>query len=108
MFGLLTVAGSGVVVSADEATIKLGKEVVLDRKKGNCLACHIIEDGPQPGNQGPPLVAMSARFPDREVLKAHISNPLEFNPNTVMPPFGLHNIVSESEIDAIVDYLLTL
>ena len=45
---------------------------------------------------------------DREALKAQIFNPLDKNPNSVMPPFGLHNILSESEIDAIVDYLLTL
>lgn len=93
---------------ADEATIKKGKEVAFDRKTGNCLACHMIADGALPGNQGPPLVAMQARFPDREVLKAQISNPLQRNPNSIMPPFGLHNILSESEIDAVVDYLLTL
>ena len=94
--------------SADEASIALGKEVAFDRKKGNCLACHVIAEGSLPGNQGPPLVAMQARFPEREKLKAQIVNPLDKNPNSIMPPFGLHNILSDSEIDAIVDYLLTL
>ena len=110
LLGQLLFAGFlfGTPASADEATIKLGKEVAFDRKKGNCLACHMIDDGSLPGNQGPPLVAMQARFPDRETLKAQIFNPLDKNPNSVMPPFGLHNILSESEIDAIVDYLLTL
>lgn len=93
---------------ADEAMVEKGKSIAFDRKKGNCLACHMIADGSLPGNQGPALIAMQARFPDAAVLKAQISNPLEKNPNSIMPPFGLHNILSEEEIDAIVEYLLTL
>ena len=96
------------VATADEAMIEKGREVAFDRKKGNCLACHVIADGSLPGNQGPPLVAMQARFPDKAVLKAQISNPLEQNPNSIMPPFGLHNIISSDDIDAIVEYLYTL
>lgn len=95
-------------VYADEATIKKGKEVAYDRKKGNCLACHAMDDGTLPGNQGPPLMAMQARFPDKAVLRAQIYDPLERNPNTIMPPFGVHNILTDEEIDAIVEYLLTL
>ena len=45
-----------------------GKSLTFDRKKGNCLACHMIDDGELAGNNGPPLLAMKARFPDREVL----------------------------------------
>ena len=94
--------------SANEAMIEKGKEVAFNRKKGNCLACHIIADGSLPGSSGPPLVAMKARFPDKVALKAQISNPLDANPNSMMPPFGLHNILNGEEIDAIVEYLLTL
>ena len=93
---------------ADESLVSKGKEIAFDRKKGNCLACHAIADGSLPGNQGPPLVAMQARFPDKDKLRLQISNPLEKNPNSIMPPFGLHNILSDKEIDAIVEYLLTL
>ena len=96
------------VATADEAMIEKGKEVAFDRKKGNCLACHMIDDGSLPGNQGPPLVSMQARFPDKAVLRAQIYNPLEKNPNSIMPPFGLHNVISDSDIDAIVEYLYTL
>ncbi|NKB77152.1 MAG: sulfur oxidation c-type cytochrome SoxX [Gammaproteobacteria bacterium] len=105
---LLLGSVSGSLAIADEAAITKGKKVAFDRKKGNCLACHMIDDGTLPGNQGPPLVAMKARFPDKEVLKAQIYNPLEKNPNSIMPPFGLHNILSDGEIDAITEYLLTL
>ena len=99
---------TGTAAYADEASISKGKQVAFDRKLGNCLACHAIADGSLPGNQGPPLVAMKTRFPDRAVLRAQIANPLERNPNSIMPPFGLHNILSDDDIDAIVDYLLTL
>jgi sulfur-oxidizing protein SoxX len=96
--------------SAAEAmdTVKHGKKVAFDRKKGNCLACHMIDDGVSPGDLGPPLVAMKARFPDRAKLRAQIWDPQVANPDTRMPPFGKHKIISEKDIDAIVDYLYTL
>ena len=93
---------------AKEDTIALGKKVAYDRKKGNCLACHMMDDGVSPGDIGPPLVAMKARFPDRAKLRAQIDDPEANNPNTMMPPFGKHKVLSSAEIDAIVDYLYTL
>jgi len=95
-------------VFADAASVAAGKEVAFDRKKGNCLACHAIEGGESPGDIGPPLLAMQARFPDRAKLRAQIWDPQVANPDTRMPPFGKHKIVSEQDIDNIVDFLLTL
>ena len=94
--------------AADADTISKGKEVAVDRKKGNCLACHMMGDGVSPGNIGPPLIAMKARFPEREKLRAQIWDPQIANPGTRMPPFGKHQALTEAEIDAIVDYLYTL
>ena len=108
LLGLLMTPLVSAPIYADEALISKGKEVAFDRKKGNCLACHMMDDGSLPGSSGPPLVAMKARFPDKEVLRAQIYNPLERDPDTMMPPFGLHNVLSDDEIDAIVEYLLTL
>jgi sulfur-oxidizing protein SoxX len=97
------------VAAADEAaTIKLGKEVAVDRKKGNCLACHMMGDGVSPGNIGPPLIAMKARFPEKSKLRAQIWDAQVANPGTRMPPFGKHKALSEAEIDAVVEYLYTL
>ena len=99
-------------VSAEEAettsVIEQGKAVAFDRKKGNCLACHAIEGGNLPGNIGPPLVAMKARFPDKAKLRAQIWDSTKMNPNSIMPPFGRHQILSESEIDKIVEFIYTL
>ena len=97
-----------VASAADEATIKMGKEVAYDRKKGNCLACHMMDDGASPGDIGPPLIAMKARFPDRAKLRAQVWNAMDNNPGTRMPAFGKYQALSEAEIDAIVDYLYTL
>ena len=99
--------GSIAPANAEEAktAIQKGKEVAYDRKKGNCLACHAMDDGTLPGNIGPPLVAMKLRFPDRDVLRAQIWDPTVKNPNSIMPPFGRHQMLSEEEIDWITDYV---
>ena len=93
---------------ADPEMVAQGKAISFDRKKGNCLACHAIEGGDLPGNIGPPLVAMSARYPDPEKLRAQIWDATAANPNTIMPPFGLHGILTEDENDKIVVFIQTL
>jgi len=85
-----------------------GKNLAMARDKGNCLACHAIADGELPGTLGPPLVYMQQRFPDKAQLRAQIWDPTARNPDTVMPPFGRHRILSEAEIDLIVDYIHSL
>ncbi|MEZ5541607.1 MAG: sulfur oxidation c-type cytochrome SoxX [Pseudomonadota bacterium] len=93
--------------SAAEAAAP-GKEVAFDRKLGNCLACHAVDDGDLPGNIGPPLISMKLRFPDKSKLRAQIWDPTVNNPNTIMPPFGRHKILTEEQIDQVVDYIYTL
>ncbi len=104
-FGLFTPLA---VSAADEAEITKGKELAFDRKKGNCLACHQIEGGSLAGNIGPPLVAMKARFPDFNKLKNQISDPHKSNPNSIMPPFGPHSILSADDIDKVAKFIHTL
>ena len=106
LFCCISIIGSISVANAD--AIADGKKVAFDRKKGNCLACHMIDDGALPGNIGPPLVAMKARFPDKGALRAQIWDPTVANPNTMMPPFGKHRILSEKEVDLVTEYIYTL
>ena len=94
--------------AADDADIAKGKELAFDRKKGNCLACHQIEGGTLAGNIGPPLVAMKARFPDYEKMKAQIADPRVKNPNTIMIPFGPHKVLSAQEIELVSQFIYTL
>lgn len=94
--------------AADAADIEKGKQLAFDRKKGNCLACHQIEGGTLAGNIGPPLVAMKARFPDYDKMKAQIADPRVKNPNTIMIPFGPHGVLSAQEIELVSQFIYTL
>ncbi len=85
-----------------------GKQLAFTRNKGNCLACHEIEDGDSPGNIGPPLQAIQNRFKSKQLLRQQIWDATQFNPETSMPPFGKNKILSEQEIDRIVDYIWQL
>lgn len=100
--GLLT----PVIASADD--VADGKALAFNKKKGNCLACHQIAGGTLPGNIGPPLVAMKARFPDRDKLKAQIADARINNPNTIMIPFGPHAVLSDAEIEKVTTFIHTL
>jgi len=114
-FSLAAVIGALIMTSlpaaaADEASsvIEKGKAVAFDRKLGNCLACHAIDDGTLPGNIGPPLIAMKLRFPDKAKLRAQIWDATVANPNSIMIPFGRHRVLTEEQIDQVVEYIYTL
>jgi sulfur-oxidizing protein SoxX len=94
--------------SAAESAVEKGKAVSFDRKLGNCLACHAMGDGDLPGNIGPALVNIKLRYPDKAALREQIWDPTKRNPNSIMPPFGRHNMLSEEQIDQIVEYVYTL
>ena len=96
------------VALADSELAATGKKIAENRKKGNCFTCHSYKGSHLAGNIGPPLVAMKARFPDKAKLRAQIWDATKANPNTMMPPFGKHAILSEKEIDAVVEWVLTL
>jgi sulfur-oxidizing protein SoxX len=107
LFCSLTFLGA-TSVSADEASIAEGKKLAFNRKKGNCLACHAIAGGSLPGDIGPPLIAMKARFPDKAKLRAQIWDSTVSNPNSIMPPFGRHHMLSDKDIDKIADFIHSL
>lgn len=94
--------------AAEKSVIEQGKEIAFHRKKGNCLACHKIAGGSLAGNIGPELVNMKARFPDKSKLRAQIWDATKMNPNTIMPPFGKHKILTEEEIDKVVEFIYSL
>lgn len=86
----------------------------INRRKGNCLACHVVVTPKWPaalppgGNIAPPLVAMKQRYPETDKLRAQIYDALTVNPQSVMPPFGKHKLLTEEEIDNIVEFLQTI
>jgi sulfur-oxidizing protein SoxX len=82
--------------------------LVLERKKGNCLSCHMMAGAAAYGDVAPPLVTMRQRFPDKARVRAQIQDPSKFNPNSVMPPFGRNGILTPKEIDEVVEFVMTL
>ena len=100
---------TSVAIAAESGNnLEEGKKLAFSRPKGNCLACHMIIGGESPGNFAPPLVAMKSRFPDREGLKEQIWDASQRNSETSMPLFGRYEILTEAELDKVVDYIHSL
>ena len=109
-FALALVIGAAVpagAASAQSAAAE-GRKIAFDRGKGNCLTCHEIKGGDFPGTIGPPLQDIKSKYPDRNDLVAIVTDETQRNPQTVMPPFGRNRILTEQEINAVVDFLQTL
>ena len=98
-------------VEAPKAKEETGKDIAFNNRKGNCLACHAmptVPDAVSGGMYGPPLIAMSARYPDKAKLRAQIWDSTAMNPSSSMIPFGKHKVLSEQEIDKVTDFVYGL
>ncbi len=100
-----------------------GKKVFLNRKKGNCLACHVVsslKDQPFHGQVGPPLDGTASRWSEGE-LRLRIVNSKLVNEDTIMPAFhrsdGLHRVLkkfkgkpvlSAQEVEDVLAYVMTM
>lgn len=94
-------------LAAASAGAAEGEKLAFDRAKGNCLTCHVIAGGDSPGNVGPELNDMKSRFPDRKDLVGIVADETKRNPLTVMPPFKRNLLLTDQEIESIVDFLYT-
>ena len=94
-------------VNPPKSNVTQGGCIALSRHKGYCQSCHAIP-GVDSGDIAPALTNIARRFPDRARLRTQIENPARYNPATIMPPFGKHEILSADEIDKVVEWLLTL
>ena len=108
----LGLTGQGEARAETQERADAGKEIAFRRSGevgvGNCLACHAMEGAESPGNMGPPLLAIKLRFPERDRLRRQVYDATEFNPISAMPPFGKHGILTEEEIELVLDFLYTL
>ena len=109
-FTLALAIGAFASIGAAQAqsTVDEGRKLAFDRSKGNCLTCHVIKGGDLPGTIGPALTDIKNKYPKREDLVAILNDETLRNPLTVMPPFGRNRILTEKEINAVVDFLQTL
>ena len=108
IFCVISLSAGWVQVAAEESPLARGKAIAFDRNAGNCLSCHVMDDGELPGNSGPPLLQMQLRYPDRDTLREQIWDATVRNPSSVMPPYGRHLVLTEEEIDLVVDYVHSL
>lgn len=99
-----------------------GRKVAVHRKKGNCLACHVM---PIPGtefhgNLGPPLTGIGSRLTEGQV-RLRVVDQKQLNPATVMPgyyrnpehfnrvrkKFKGKTVLSAQEVEDVVALLMT-
>ncbi len=91
------------------SSVEAGKKIAFSKKKGNCLACHAMQGGAMAGNIGPALIAMKLRFPDKQKLVDKVWGKLDLQvPNSMMPPFGRNEVLTDADINKIVDFIYTL
>ncbi|MBI3561916.1 MAG: sulfur oxidation c-type cytochrome SoxX [Gammaproteobacteria bacterium] len=89
--------------------ITRGKAVAEDRAKGNCFSCHAYEGANLPGNIGPMLGGwLKQKYKDKAALRAQIWDATKANPNSLMPPFGRHQLLSEKEIDDVTEWVWSM
>jgi len=108
LFLLLAITAGLAGPARAQSAVADGQKLAFDRGKGNCLTCHVIKGGDLPGTIGPELKDIKSKYPDRNELVAIIFDETKRNPQTMMPPFGRNRILTEQEINAIVDFLQTL
>ena len=51
---------------------------------------------------------MEQRFTDKAKLRAQIYDSTATNPNSIMPPFGRHKMLSDHELDLVTDFIYQL
>jgi sulfur-oxidizing protein SoxX len=103
---------------------KAGRKTFVNKKLGNCLACHAnkeMSDQQFHGEVGPPLDGVAGRYKPGQLRAIVINSKAVFGPDTVMPGFyslkvGKHvrkdlvgkTILTAAEIEDVVAYLNTL
>ena len=91
-----------------------GRALFVAERKGNCAACHKTPTDTSlksASSIGPPLESIKQKYPaeaDRARLREAIVDLSKREPGTIMPPYGKHRILTETEIDAVIAYLEAL
>jgi len=113
----------GVTLTAQAGDPAAGRKVFMNRKQGNCLACHANEDMSDQsfhGEVGPALDGVADRWEAAELRGIVVNSKMMFE-GTIMPAFykdagferNLKNfqgksILNAQQVEDVVAYLLTL
>ena len=120
MFDDGTVAASLTGVAGDPVA---GRQVAMNRKLGNCLACHVNSDMSEQsfhGEVGPELDGVAGRWTEAE-LRGIVTNSKMMFEGTIMPAFykdagytrllddfAGQPILTAQQVEDVVAYLMTL
>ena len=113
----------GVTLTAQAGDPAAGRKVFMNRKQGNCLACHANEDMSDQsfhGEVGPALDGVADRWEAAELRGIVVNSKMMFE-GTIMPAFykdgGFErnlkkfqgkSILNAQQVEDVVAYLLTL
>jgi sulfur-oxidizing protein SoxX len=103
--------------------VENGIKLSVNRKKGNCLACHVISSQKKHlfhGEIGPELDGVASRYSEAEI-RQRIADAKTWNPDTIMPSFlkkeGLYDVnkgfenksmLSPQDVEDILAFMMTL
>lgn len=82
-----------------------GGKIALTRGKGNCIACHVLQGGEQPGTIGPDLSRYGTFGRSDAETYALVYDMRPRNPDTVMPPFGANQVLTDQELRDVAAFL---
>lgn len=111
-------------LTGDTGNPAAGREAFANRKKGNCLACHVNTDLKEElfhGEVGPALDGVADRWDEAQLRAIVVNSKDVFGEETIMPGFytlkvGINvdedhagkTILTAQEVEDVVAYLMTL
>jgi len=115
--------GIPTALSVEAGNVERGRDAMINRKQGNCLACHaisVLSDQPFHGEVGPTLDGVAGRW-DEPQLRLILVNSKEVFEDTIMPAFykaeGYNrvakkfdgkSILSAQQVEDVIAFLQTL
>jgi sulfur oxidation c-type cytochrome SoxX len=87
---------------------KRGKEIAMSKTLGNCATCHQLPGDEWPGTVGNSLLHYKKYGYPNDRVYQQIYDARIFNPSSVMPPFGTHNLLGEQDIRDLVAYIQSI
>lgn len=88
-----------------DGNVDRGRQIAAARNRGNCLACHAMAGGTQPGTRGPDLTRYGSSGRSDAQTYAFVFDMRTVNPQTLMPPFGTNEVLTDQEIRDVVAFL---
>jgi sulfur-oxidizing protein SoxX len=114
---LAPVSGPGIAVSltGKPGDPQRGREILSDKKRGDCLSCHKLAtlSVPKQGEVGPELDAVGRRYSEAQ-LRQILVNPKTYFAQTIMPsyyrpePGTAGTLLSAAEVEDLVAFMKNL